>query len=175
MYQVCYRHQPCNKMITTCSILVTVLTNNCEQTTWTRPDIFLTTILFQLVCRSVTTCAFLRVYRQDVWVSGPILSCLVFDIIELFCRFRWLCAVYTCFLVGAAATVVLTDVGKYSIGRLRPHFLAVCKPDFSKLNCTTGFQKNFITDYECTGDEDLIKEARLSFPSGHASFAGIIY
>ena len=81
---------------------------------------------------------------------------------------------YACFLVGAATTVVLTDVGKYTIGRLRPHFLAVCKPDFSKLNCSTGFKKNFITNYVCTGDKDLIKEARLSFPSGHASFAGIV-
>ena len=94
---------------------------------------------------------------------------------ELFCRFRWLCGVYACFLVGAAVNVVLTDVGKYTVGRLRPHFLAVCKPDFSKLNCTTGFHKNFITNYECTGDKDLIKEARLSFPSGHSSFAGIIF
>ena len=82
---------------------------------------------------------------------------------------------YVCFLVGAAVTVVLTNVGKYTVGRLRPHFLAVCKPDFSKLNCTTGVEKNFITNYECTGDEDLIKEARLSFPSGHSSFAGILF
>ncbi|XP_028392563.1 phospholipid phosphatase 1-like [Dendronephthya gigantea] len=85
--------------------------------------------------------------------------------------FRWLCVVYICFLVGAAATVVLTDVGKYTVGRLRPHFLAVCKPDFAHLNCTTEFHRNFITDDVCTGDTDLIKEARLSFPSGHSSFA----
>ena len=91
----------------------------------------------------------------------------------LISRFRWLCGVYACFLVGAAANVVLTDVGKYTVGRLRPYFFAVCKPDFSKLNCSTGAQMNFITNYECTGDKDLIKEARLSFPSGHSSFAGI--
>ena len=91
----------------------------------------------------------------------------------LISRFRWLCGVYACFLVGAATNVVLTDVGKYTVGRLRPHFFAVCKPDFSKLNCSTGAQMNFITNYECTGDKDLIKEARLSFPSGHSSFAGI--
>ena len=97
----------------------------------------------------------------------------VFNKTVVLFRFRWLCTVYTCFLVGAAVNVVLTDVGKYTVGRLRPHFLAVCKPDFSKLNCTTGFKKNFITNYECTGDKDLTKEARLSFPSGHSSFAGI--
>ena len=86
--------------------------------------------------------------------------------------FRWLCTVYVSFLVGAVVTTILTNVGKYTVGRLRPHFLAVCKPDFSKLNCTTGFQKNFITNYECTGDEHQINEARLSFPSGHSSHAG---
>ena len=69
--------------------------------------------------------------------------------------------------------MVLTDVGKYTVGRLRPHFLAVCKPDFSLLNCTTGLHRNFITEDVCTGGKDLIKEARLSFPSGHSSFAGM--
>lgn len=83
---------------------------------------------------------------------------------------RWLTLVLTLFVVGAASTTVLTDIGKYTVGRLRPHFLAVCKPDFSSLNCSSGFRKNFITDYECTGDADVIREARLSFPSGHSSF-----
>jgi phosphatidate phosphatase len=76
-------------------------------------------------------------------------------------------------VVGAGVNVVFTDVGKYAAGRLRPNFFAVCNPDFSKLNCTTGFHKNFITNYECTGDELLVKDARLSFPSGHSSFSGI--
>ena len=82
---------------------------------------------------------------------------------------------YLSFLVGAVVTTILTNVGKYTTGKLRPHFLAVCKPDFSKLNCTTGFQKNFITNYECTGDKHKINEARLSFPSGHASHAGNLF
>ena len=87
-------------------------------------------------------------------------------------RFRWLVVVVTFLFVGAAATTMLTDVVKYSVGRLRPHFLAVCKPNFVSLNCSFGFKKNFLTDYECTGDESEIQEARLSFPSGHASFTG---
>ncbi|XP_074640820.1 phospholipid phosphatase 1-like [Tubulanus polymorphus] len=67
-----------------------------------------------------------------------------------------------------------TDVGKYSIGRLRPHFFAVCKPDYSKFNCSSGY----IESYVCTGTDSYnLKNARLSFPSGHASmsFASMLY
>ncbi|XP_001625590.2 phospholipid phosphatase 1 [Nematostella vectensis] len=71
------------------------------------------------------------------------------------------------FLFGAAVNTLLTDVGKYSVGRLRPHFLTVCKPDTSLFNCTT----EFITSVVCTGDPAIIRQARLSFPSGHSSFA----
>ena len=30
---------------------------------------------------------------------------------------------------GAATTFLFTDMSKYQIGRLRPHFLEVCKPN----------------------------------------------
>ncbi|KAA0201153.1 hypothetical protein HAZT_HAZT003356 [Hyalella azteca] len=36
-----------------------------------------------------------------------------------------------CFLFGCAVSQLLTDVAKYSIGRLRPHFLSICNPDWS--------------------------------------------
>ena len=41
------------------------------------------------------------------------------------------------FLFGAAVTGILTSLGKLTIGRLRPHFLAVCAPDmeFSEATC----------------------------------------
>lgn len=73
------------------------------------------------------------------------------------------------FLFGAAINVLITDVGKYGCGRLRPHFLTVCKPSIDWLNCTG----QFVTADVCTGsDASLIRQARLSFPSGHSSFAG---
>ncbi|XP_020384675.1 phospholipid phosphatase 1 isoform X3 [Rhincodon typus] len=71
------------------------------------------------------------------------------------------------FLFGAAANQSLTDIAKYSIGRLRPHFLDVCKPDWAKINCDSGY----IDDFACLGDPKMSTEARLSFFSGHSSFS----
>uniref|UniRef100_G3PV47 Phospholipid phosphatase 1 n=1 Tax=Gasterosteus aculeatus aculeatus TaxID=481459 RepID=G3PV47_GASAC len=72
------------------------------------------------------------------------------------------------FVFGAAMSQSLTDIAKYSIGRLRPHFLAVCKPDWGKINCSSGA---YVEDFACTGDPDVVNEARLSFYSGHSSFS----
>uniref|UniRef100_A0A674M9L0 Phospholipid phosphatase 1 n=1 Tax=Takifugu rubripes TaxID=31033 RepID=A0A674M9L0_TAKRU len=72
------------------------------------------------------------------------------------------------FLFGAAMSQSLTDIAKYSIGRLRPHFLDVCKPDWKSINCSLG---TYIEVFTCTGDERMSKEGRLSFYSGHSSFS----
>nr|XP_045622645.1 phospholipid phosphatase 3-like isoform X1 [Procambarus clarkii] len=83
----------------------------------------------------------------------------------------WFWASYTtigAFLFGCACSQLSTDIAKYSIGRLRPHFVSVCKPDWSKINCT----EDYIDPIPCTSDDaHRMKEARLSFPSGHASFS----
>ncbi|KAL3047474.1 phospholipid phosphatase 3 isoform X2 [Trematomus bernacchii] len=71
------------------------------------------------------------------------------------------------FLFGCAVSQSFTDIAKVSVGRMRPHFLDVCKPDFSTINCSMGY----ITNYTCTGDESDVQEARKSFFSGHASFS----
>ncbi|XP_066506478.1 phospholipid phosphatase 1 isoform X2 [Hoplias malabaricus] len=73
-----------------------------------------------------------------------------------------------CFLFGAAMSQSLTDIAKYSIGRLRPHFLDVCKPDWRLINCSSGA---YIEDFNCTGDKTMVNEGRLSFYSGHSSFS----
>ncbi|XP_067654994.1 putative phosphatidate phosphatase [Haliotis asinina] len=94
---------------------------------------------------------------------------------SLTCRVAWR-TVYDAvlvFLFGAALTLFITDIGKYSIGRLRPHFIAVCQPD-TNTACTGGY----VQDDVCLGtDVKAIAEARLSFPSGHASisFFGMTY
>lgn len=71
------------------------------------------------------------------------------------------------FVFGMACTMSLTDIAKYSVGRLRPHFLAVCNPNWEKINCKAGYIENVT----CTGDSDLVDQARLSFFSGHSSFS----
>lgn len=83
----------------------------------------------------------------------------------------------TLFFLGMFVTVVITEVVKRWIGRLRPHFLEVCKPDFETINCFNKTANGHISNaiytggQFCTGNAKKIKEARLSFPSGHASYS----
>ncbi|CAH2310470.1 phospholipid phosphatase 3 [Pelobates cultripes] len=72
-----------------------------------------------------------------------------------------------CFIFGCAISQSFTDIAKVSIGRLRPHFLAVCDPVYNTTNCSL----HYIVDYECRGSESKVREARKSFFSGHASFS----
>ncbi|XP_063818289.1 phospholipid phosphatase 1 isoform X2 [Pseudophryne corroboree] len=71
------------------------------------------------------------------------------------------------FIFGAAVSQSLTDIAKYTIGRLRPHFIDACKPDWTQINCSTGYIEKFV----CTGNAVTASEARLSFYSGHSSFS----
>ncbi|XP_003378694.1 lipid phosphate phosphohydrolase 1 [Trichinella spiralis] len=90
----------------------------------------------------------------------------------IFSRLYYYCGF---FLLGAAATQTITDIGKYSIGRLRPHFLAICQPDIDLKSCDG---HTYIENFSCTNYDDwLSKDARLSFPSGHSSLVayGMLY
>ncbi|XP_072715606.1 phospholipid phosphatase 1-like [Ciconia boyciana] len=87
-----------------------------------------------------------------------------------FVRNNYIATIYKAigtFIFGAAASQSLTDIAKYSIGRLRPHFLAVCQPDWTQINCSLGYIENF----SCQGDKAKINEGRLLFYSGHSSFS----
>ncbi|XP_078525662.1 phospholipid phosphatase 2 isoform X2 [Lissotriton helveticus] len=80
----------------------------------------------------------------------------------------YLAAVYKVvgtFLFGASVSQSLTDLAKYMIGRPRPNFLAVCNPDWSKVNCT-----GYVLEDVCRGSVANVTESRLSFYSGHSSF-----
>ena len=49
----------------------------------------------------------------------------------------WFWAAYSSigvFLFGCACSQLATDIAKYSIGRLRPHFIDICQPDWSKVS-----------------------------------------
>lgn len=61
------------------------------------------------------------------------------------------------FLFGCAVSQSFTDIAKVSVGRMRPHFLDVCKPNFSTINCSLGY----ITNYTCTGEDSEVQEARF--------------
>ncbi|GMT15278.1 hypothetical protein PFISCL1PPCAC_6575, partial [Pristionchus fissidentatus] len=69
------------------------------------------------------------------------------------------------FQLGYVMEILVNQVTKYAVGRLRPHFYTVCKP--IGYNCTE--PGKFIYDFKCTGDEKEVKEARLSFYSGHSA------
>lgn len=75
------------------------------------------------------------------------------------------------FVFGALCSQFLTDIAKYSIGRLRPHFLDACKPkDIDRLCGRNDYR--YIEDYECTqSDPHLLKDSHLSFMSGHSSLS----
>lgn len=62
-----------------------------------------------------------------------------------------------CFVFGCAISQSFTDIAKVSVGRLRPHFLAVCDLDFSTINCAKGV---YIQNYTCRGNDSRVQEAR---------------
>ena len=94
-------------------------------------------------------------------------------VIELYRHFGYL-------IFGGISSIVFTDMSKFTIGRLRPHFLAVCQPEYSDELCKdeNGYQK-FVTLNDtqiCLGLDGnttvkMLKEARMSFMSGHSSFS----
>ncbi|XP_011498099.1 PREDICTED: putative phosphatidate phosphatase [Ceratosolen solmsi marchali] len=73
---------------------------------------------------------------------------------------------------GAGITALTTDIAKYTVGRLRPHFMTLCKPN---IDCTQAEnQHRYFENFTCTAigvSDKLLKELRLSFPSGHSSFS----
>ncbi|XP_074113883.1 putative phosphatidate phosphatase isoform X2 [Cotesia typhae] len=75
------------------------------------------------------------------------------------------------YVIGTLTTLLIGDVMKYFTGRLRPNFMELCNPS---INCSLPINQNrYITpeQFECTSvyGDSAAKEARLSFPSNHAS------
>ncbi|KAL5106196.1 putative phosphatidate phosphatase [Taenia crassiceps] len=67
---------------------------------------------------------------------------------------------------GYAVVSMLVHIGKVVLGRLRPNFYDVCGPAV-----VTETPYGYISEFRCTkNDAALIKEMRLSFPSGHAAY-----
>lgn len=93
-------------------------------------------------------------------------SCSIPSIVSLL--FRVLGSMY----FGFAVTLSLIDVGKYSGGRLKPYFIAVCRPDPASYNCTPAGSGSsvYVENFRCleTNMASVVK-ARTSFPALHAT------
>ncbi|XP_063075900.1 phospholipid phosphatase 2-like [Engraulis encrasicolus] len=77
---------------------------------------------------------------------------------------RYVAALYKVvgtFVFGACVSQSLTDLAKFTIGRPRPNFMAVCNPT----SCN-----GYVLNINCTGSYRNVTESRLSFYSGHSSF-----
>lgn len=86
------------------------------------------------------------------------------------------------YLFGLALCLVSTHITKYTVGRLRPHFFAVCQPQLPDgSTCKDSFNYGrYIEEYECMGQNHTtttMAQLGQSFPSGHASifFYAMVY
>jgi phosphatidate phosphatase len=87
----------------------------------------------------------------------------------------------TTFFFGAATTMLMTQIFKFYLGRLRPHFWQVCDVDKDSIDCGTPLDPLFVSNYTCPGNADLfsdyeermarVEDAHASFVSGHTSMA----
>jgi len=78
-------------------------------------------------------------------------------------------------LFGAAVNQAITDICKYSIGRLRPHFLDVCRPNISAGMCDGHVPGTYVyvDNFTCTLPEDAKQlDSRYVWQSNMLSVTG---
>lgn len=77
--------------------------------------------------------------------------------------------IYLDYIFGYLIVITLMYLGKSAFGNLRPHFIDVCKPNMSSIDCK---KVNYVENFQCTSKDWMqIKMARESFPSGHSAVA----
>ncbi|KAJ8319972.1 hypothetical protein KUTeg_001559 [Tegillarca granosa] len=54
------------------------------------------------------------------------------------------------YLLGGTFTLLVVEICKACVGRLRPHFFEVCKPNWNYINCS----EYYVTDYNCTNEDE---------------------
>jgi len=78
------------------------------------------------------------------------------------------------FIFGFFINLLFTELSKYTIGRLRPNFFAMCALDFNSIDCGNSTHPVYVTNYTCLGQNNnpfQAKNARMSFVSGHSSIS----
>ena len=82
--------------------------------------------------------------------------------------------IFAYFLMGGIFNVLIVEMSKYTVGRLRPHFFELCEPQCNGSPCCQGSNSStlhkYIEIYECKNPSE-VREARVSFLSGHSSFS----
>uniref|UniRef100_A0A0N5AUC8 AcidPPc domain-containing protein n=1 Tax=Syphacia muris TaxID=451379 RepID=A0A0N5AUC8_9BILA len=135
------------------------------------PLLLMITILLMLFGTIAATEFYLHLAAKDTehtlyFVRG----CKVNPTFLRFCTYSSFC------IFGLAINMVICNMTKYFVGRLRPHFLDVCRPNINISECTDPLV--YVTNYTCTFEGisgntvagySLKKNARLSFFSGHSS------
>lgn len=93
---------------------------------------------------------FLREYYPRRPVAEKPLSCSVQCCVHNSYKF------ISFLLFGAAVNQSVVDIIKFSVGRLRPHFLEVCRPNVTASMCDSHIPGVFVyvNDYTCTMPED---------------------
>ena len=118
-----------------------------------------------------------------IWIVISLFTILTTQIISKSVSIR----VVKDIILGAMCCVLLTDIAKYTVGKLRPHFLTLCNPDYNDIcfdeeayytnddgeEFMNEFYQKFVNETNVCSLEnsDLLREARLSFLSGHASYS----
>ncbi|MGH0168634.1 UNVERIFIED_CONTAM: hypothetical protein FKN15_061819 [Acipenser sinensis] len=71
---------------------------------------------------------------------------------------------------GLFTTTIFANAGQVVTGNQAPHFLTVCRPNYTALGCQSALQ--YITDRRpCTGNPGVVVSARRSFPSKDAALS----
>ncbi|KAM3605130.1 uncharacterized protein V6R79_021165 [Siganus canaliculatus] len=74
------------------------------------------------------------------------------------------------YLFGLFTTDIFVNGGQLVTGSLAPHFLSVCQPNYTALDCLDS--PRFISQSDaCTGDPDDVMRARKTFPSKEAALS----
>jgi len=87
--------------------------------------------------------------------------------------------IFAYFTLGGLFSMLIVEMSKYTIGRLRPHFYEACQPLCEGQDCCSDPMPypdhTYITNYTCSyspnSSKETVDNARVSFMSGHTSFS----